>query len=452
MEHAETQLAAPRADSSLYDLDHQTTFSAAVQKVIGNHPTDVEAWGVDNLELIKLSYDATNKLKQSRQRQTEFFKRLCKLLSMAQAKYYSAELSELRRGTISLYREGESKVDLRLNMRALLINKIAEKTGLDLQQFPVYYVFSTNASLETSIDFERVKVQREKFISKITQRALSWSTAIKDGHSKIDQEMTRMIIKLWMTNTNLNQQEMIFNLRLRGLTNILREASDWFEAWLLNSAIKLRLTGEGMAQQSEIDFYDMLAQLEQQQLSSAISLKDFHDYMIYRQNVEQGITPISLTSELRECEKALIEKIDIPAVTLLSDIEEKLDRMYISLQAQQNPLDAELGDIAPGKLVEAVQGLFNLIGENKIPKDLRTDMEYFDQLLYEADLFPRLSRKRGQIMIQRTLELLRARREDRALLVVGGFHQRAIIRELEKNRQVSWELIVPKINMDLIKL
>ena len=451
VEHAETKLTAPPSDASLDDLVQYTSVSAAVQKLISDHPDNVEAWGVDNLELINLSYEAMNKLNNSKQRQGEFFKRLCEFLYKAQAKYYSSELAELRRGTINLYRAGKSKVNLPLNMRASLINKMAENINLNLQQFPVYYVFATNASLETSIDFERVKVQREKFMSKVTDRALSWCASVRAGNSEIDKEMTRMVIKLWMTTTNLNQQEMKFNLKLRGLTNVLKEASEWFETWLLNSAIKIRLTGKGFARQSEIDFYDMLAQLEQKQSSSILNLKDFHDYMLYRQNVDQGITPISLASEFRECERALIEKFDMPAVTQLSNIEEKLDHIYIALQAQQNPLDAELGDIAPGRLIGVLQDLFNLVDNGKIPRDLRDDVNFFDQLLYEADKFPRLSRQRGQLMIRRTLDLLRDRREDRALLVAGGFHQRAIIRELEKNRQVSWELVVPRINMDFLK-
>ena len=46
-------------------------------------------------------------------------------------------------------------------------------------------------------------------------------------------------------------------------------------------------------------------------------------------------------------------------------------------------------------------------------------------------------------MADRTLELMRERGEDRAMLVVGGFHERAITRALEDARGVSWSVLAP---------
>jgi hypothetical protein len=45
-------------------------------------------------------------------------------------------------------------------------------------------------------------------------------------------------------------------------------------------------------------------------------------------------------------------------------------------------------------------------------------------------------------MARRTLELMRERGEDRALLVAGGFHERAITRAFEDARRVSWSVLM----------
>ena len=451
VEHAENQVPAPPPEMTFSDLVKSTSVSAAVRKLVGEYPNLVEAWGVDDLGLIDRSYKAMHALKDSTTRQSRFFPRLCNYLYAAQSRYYTPMLAELRRGTIGMYREETLAVDFPLTVRASLMNRIAEAVGLDLEQFPVYSTFSTSASMEHSIDFERAKAQREKFISRVGTKALSWIDSVEGGHTEIDQEMTALVIRSWMTSTKLSPSELEHNLKLRGLENVLKEAADWLQSWLLESAIQIRLTGRGLANQSEIDYYNRLAQLEPRERSTTMQLRDFHRYMDYRQIVEKGITPISLISELRECEKALIEKFDQPAVTRLSRIEDLLNHMYFSLQLEQTPLEAEVIDISPGRLQEVVQDLFDLLGETRIPKEIREDLKFLDQLLSAAVDFPRLSRSRGQIMIRRTLDILRDRREDRALLVVGGFHQRAVIRELERNRRVSWQVIVPKIDFDAVK-
>ena len=94
----------------------------------------------------------------------------------------------------------------------------------------------------------------------------------------------------------------------------------------------------------------------------------------------------------------------------------------------------------------AMAELERITGQRLSP-GLADPVARLNQALEAAGRFLDYSRRRSRQMVERTMSLLEQRREDRALLVVGGFHSRAVTRALDDYPDVSWAVVMPAVDV-----
>ena len=150
----------------------------------------------------------------------------------------------------------------------------------------------------------------------------------------------------------------------------------------------------------------------------------------------------NLLDEISSSVREVCAKSTPPKGAGLWQIEERLDWLFRALCLEVPANEAEVADLTLGRFTEIVEALLALAGQ-PLSGDMRAQLKNLDQMLGTADEFLRLSWERGSLMATRTLDKLEELGEDRALLVAGGFHTRAITQTLERTADVSWSVVAP---------
>ncbi len=437
VEGSDTQLAPLTRRQSVEELiNSNSQVSAGVLHLQQSDPGLIEVFGVDEMTMNRRSQTAMITVLQNASLREKVFSVLRPVLAAAQKRCYGDAVARLRGGSLKLM-----SADLSINQQTALIKKSAGEVGLDLNDYPQVRRFDEIRLKEKQLRYWLVRIQMAIFVRRVHQRIFSWYKFVGKNQLEINLEKAKPVLEYWMEATGIAPEELDQNVTRRGLESVLLECKRWFENWISAST---RQRGVSSGEGSHVYLEEMI-RLALRLDVDFFGLRDFREYVAI--NRDTASLKLGLLDEIAVVSRELIGRLPNPDSMALFELEESLDLYYRALRFELTPSDAETAEIDPGKFASLITDLEKLAGM-PLPPDIRTDVEGLGRILAEAELFLKLSRQRGDHMVQRTLELMHERAEDRAVLVAGGFHGRAITRSLEDSHGVSWSVLAPTPDLE----
>lgn len=438
VEGADTELQSDARRPSVTHLVERTAndVSAGVLSLL-NGTLDIEAWGIDDLELKRRSEIAQMRVMSVWSERDQAFAEIRRLLRTARGRWYPPEFSRLREALVLVGVHGD-----RTSLAALLslVKEGAASSRVDVRAFPVIITAEDISKLEDRIDLKRARKEWASFIERILNRMHAWYRPAGANQVKINLEKAQPLIEYWMEATQLTAEEFNQLVELRGLEDVLRSCKQWFDAWAFQKAIRHAHSGPlGNAEFNE----------ELMRLALRIDVRYF-DLSHYREFVALSRMRDTarldrLKTDISVCCRTIVDKLHSQQAARLLEVEEGLHELYLALGLEMGPDVFEISDVRSGKLIPLLGDLCELSGV-PLPGQVESVCNALDGMVDTARELMQCSRSRGQHMARRTIELMRERGEDRAILVVGGFHTRAVTRMLEEYGQVSWSVVSPRFD------
>ena len=417
-----------RAPQSVRDLiGNGTPVSAGILSLQQTEPDLIDVCGVDEMKANHDSQRAMIAVRQSAAVSEAGFGALRPLLSKAQARCYGPDVAAVRSAMLGVYGS-----PLPLARQHTLLVKAIANAGIDLGRFPLVRRFHEMRSKEAKVSAWRAKTQMVRFVSRVRQRLFNWFKRAGKNQVEIDLEKVKPVLQYWMEVTGLTPAELDANAERRGFESVLLECKRWLESWLTEEAQR-----QG-AQGTSFVYFEELMRIALRLEVDYFDLRDFRELIAINRDTDS--LKRGLLDEMVVASRALVASLPSPDAAKFLELEERFDLFWRALHLAVPPGEAEAAGIDAGRLQPLVDELVRLAGE---PLPPAVNLAPLDAALGEAATFLRLSKQRSQHMADRTLELMRERGEDRAMLVVGGFHERAITRALEDARGVSWSVLAP---------
>jgi hypothetical protein len=405
--------------------------SSGVLSLLNTGDVPVEVWGVDDMEAIKLSYGAMAAVRSLLGTRDRVFAGLRPWLRRGQDKLYPKALSKALAGELSMYVESIPLVE-----RAKALKEAAGDLRLELKDFPALRRFLEIADIEKTIDAGRARQQTVTFVERLTQRLHNWYSVVGPNRVHLDLAKAGPIIEYWLETTGQSKTEFEQKIRSGGAEQAFLALKDWIDAWLIEKAMHRGPGGQST-------FYEEMMRLALRLDVTYFDLMDFRKGVAI--NRDSSGLKVTLPDEISEASRWLAGKMPSPEAQAFWESEKELDIMFRAMGLALPPADAEGADISPARFEALLKDLSGRIGQ--APPLATSELRGLGPSLEGAGDFVRLSRGRSLHMVERALELMRAASADRIVLVVGGFHERTIVRELEDHREVSWSVIVPKVEL-----
>ncbi len=388
----------------------------------------MEVWGVDDMELNRRSHVAMAAVRQHAATRDRAMAAIRPLLLEAQRKCYGDDLGALRRSALMLYGERAE-----IGQVAILIRRAAAEHALDMHRFPFLRRFLSIQEREKKISGWRMKLQAARFVTRVRTGMYGWFKRGGGNVINIDLQKVKPVLEYWMDATGVTAEELDAKVEQRGLESTLLELKQWLEERFIRQARR---------QAEDASFHVVYEEMMRLALRIGVNYFDLGHFreVIALKRDAVAVTALGLFDETEVASREVVKNLGRPEAAELMEIEDQLDLYWRALGLAVAPGDAETATIAAGRIAPLLVRLAHLAG---LPVPRSPDLLRIDEVLGDAADFLRLSKERSQHMARRTLELMRERGEDRALLVVGGFHERAITRALEDARRVSWSVVMP---------
>jgi hypothetical protein len=222
---------------------------------------------------------------------------------------------------------------------------------------------------------------------------------------------------------------------------VLQNVEQWLTQWLLGSAVSFRI---GRLEASL--FYEELIRLALCLEVDFWDLRDFREYVAYVRMSSQMDT-IALLHELADARRLLMDKAGSPEARELYAVEWRLSTLYDAMRCALTPERAEVSAAEPGALIDAADRLFSLLGRGP-EKEVEERIRRADGLLASALKYTACNLERSRRMSVNALRFLEESRDDRMIVVTGGFHARNLTRALERRRDLSWYIVHPKMDLN----
>jgi hypothetical protein len=315
--------------------------------------------------------------------------------------------------------------------------------GLDPGDFPQLSAFEAAAAVEGRLTrplVDRIEGERETLVRRLVAATTGWTGAAGDAGGP-DVPAARRGLRFWATTHRTGRRELEHHMRKQGVGVVLRNCNQWVYDWLVGAAV-----GARAGELDQADLYHDLVRLALCAEVDVADLRAFREYAAYVR-LSRGIDATALELELTDARRALARSCG-PAAAALFDLGERLQGLRRALACALTPWDTETALAEPGALAGAAGELAALAG-TELPNDFRASVASLDGLLAYSRVYTERNLARGAAMARRATDLLRASRDDRMVIVAGGFHARAITRSLERGRTVSWYAIAPVVkNLD----
>lgn len=426
VEAADGPLAPSRGRTGISQLIGSEQVSAGVLSVL-NAGAAVDVIGVDDLSAITPSHHAMMVISGARPARDAVFTAVRAMLESAQRKAYGADVAELRRSRLSVY---EARTPLA--RQAQVIRAAARSTGLDLAGYPLVERFLALSEKEGTVNAIRAAAQQEEFVKRVTARVHGWFTVKGGNQIEIDLAKATPVLAYWLEETGQTLEEFTGSLGRADREAAFLACKEWFDGWFTSQAAL-----------GSHQFYESLMRLALRLEIPYFDLRDF------RQSVAQSrdgdAIKSGLDDEMSDVADALVYASNGGD---LLDVEARMDVVYRMLSLAVPPKDAEARVAEVTTLADLVADLGALQSSQAAPPPSAADVAALEPVLDEARNFLSFSRQRSDHMVAQTMELMRRRNEDRAVLVVGGFHSRAVRRALEDYPDVSWTVIMPQVDVD----
>ena len=429
VEAAEGPVQPSRGRTDIAQLIGSEQVSAGALSVLNGGRVTVDVWGVDDLTAVATSHQAMMRVSAARVAREAVFAQIRTMLLVAQKDRYTGALAELRRARLGVYGERAS-----ISHQALLVRDAARLSGLDLSGFPLVERFLTVSEKEKSVDAARAARQQEEFVRRVTGRVHGWYSVKGKNEIQIDLEKAAPVLAYWLEETGQTLEEFTGTLGRADREAAFLACKEWFDGWFSVTA----------AQGASHAFYEALMRLALRLGIQYFDLRDFRESVALARDAET--LKSGLDDEMMDVADALV---NTDSGIALRDVEERLDVVYRMLSLAVPPRDAEARVAQITTLADIVAELASLpSARERVETPSAADVAALEPALESAREFLVLSRQRSEHMVARTLELIGDRREDRAILVVGGFHSRAVRRALEDYPDVSWSIIMPQVDVD----
>jgi hypothetical protein len=432
VENADGRLTPDPSLKTVREIVPVREVSAGVLSLVNTGEVPVEAWGVDDMGAIQKSYAAMGTVQSLLGARDQVFAALRPWLRAGQQKLYPKALAKALAGELSMYAE---KVPLA--ERAAALDEAASGLGADLKDFPALRRFIEIAGIEKTIDAARSRQQTAVFIERLTRRLHSWYQVAGKNQVNLDIEKAAPIMEYWIETTGQSAAELEQKFKSGGAEPVFLALKQWIDAWLLEKAMSPGAGGPS-------GFHEEMMRL-------ALRLDvPFFELMDFRKSVAIGrdvaALKVTLPDEISEASRSLAGRMPSPQAAAFWQGERELDLMFRAMGLAVPPGEAETADVSASRFFGVLKEMADLVGQAP-PPGAASGLERLGPSVEAAGEFLRLSRGRSRRMVERALELMRDASADRIVLVVGGFHERAIARELEDRREVSWSVVVPSVEL-----
>lgn len=429
VENADGPLASDSSMTAVADIIRVKEVSAGVISLLNSRSTAIEVQGVDDMGAIRESYGAMSKVQAGLPARDDAFGSLRPWLRKAQEKLYPPPLARAFSGALSVHASS-----LPIGQQAAALNEAATGLGMELKGFPALRRFLQTAAAEKTIDERRPAQQMKIFMTRLTDRLSNWHKKVGRNQVQLDLEKVQPILEYWLETTGQSAEEFEQKLRLGGAEPVLLALKRWIDDWLVEQALA-QAGGPGpfieelmrLALRLDVPYFDLL------DLRRSVAMQ--RDFPRLKE---------TLSDEITECGRWLAESLGPDASACYHALRE-IDLMFRALGLAVPSAEAESAEIGGDRLMALIDDLSRRVGQAP-PAGVLDKMRALAPGLDGAADFLRLSRQRSRHMVERMLDLMRDQSADRLVLVIGGFHQRAITRALEDHRYVSWSVIIPSLD------
>jgi hypothetical protein len=406
--------------------------SAGVLSLLNAGDVAVEVWGVDDMDAIQRSYTAMAAVSSRLGTRDRVFAALRPWLRRGQEKIYPKALGRALAGELSMYADR-----MPLTERAKALKNAAAGLHLELKEFPALRRFLEISDIEKTYDAGLAQKQMAVFIQRLMERLHAWYKVVGPNQLSLDLQNASPIIDYWLETTGQSRAEFDQKINSGAVEPAFRALKEWIDAYLIEKAVQQSAGGPAA-------FHEEMMRLALRLRVPYFDLLDFRRSVAVQRDV--GALKVTLADEISEASRWVASKMPSPEARTFWEAERGLDVMFRAMGLAVPPDEAESAVISPERFASLIKELAAMIGQPSPPAALG-ELDTLGPGLVGAGEFLRLSRGRSRHMVERTLELMRGANADRIALVVGGFHQRAIVRELEDHREVSWSVILPSIEV-----
>lgn len=428
VENADQELTPEPGEVNVERLIQTRSVSAGLLSLLNSPGARIEVWGADDMMKVSESQDCMEQLLRLAPAREAAFGSIREFLRELQEGVYPLPLAKLRRLQLKLYAEPGG-----LTEQAGWLREAAASFGVPLRDFPALSRFFDMQSSEKQINAKRAEAQKAEFIKRVMNRIHGWYAVGGKNRVNIDLKKVEALLEFWMEKTNQPAAEIAKRIDLGGAESVFLSMKEWYDNWLLELA--RRQSGSGA--------YVLFEELMRFCLRSGVT---YFDLLDFRRSVaiqrDMAMVKSRLADEIADCTEAVARKLDPAQAGRFRALEDEIDGVYRALALGVPPEEAERADLRSETLSEMLAKAAN-IGRCPVPRRVEEAGQAVGPALEASAHFLRLSRERGERMVNRTLELMEQRKEDRAVLVTGGFHHWAITRTLEDHPQVSWSVITP---------
>lgn len=411
--------------ASLVAADSQV--SAGVLAALRGRPDDLEVWGVDAMDRVAPSQVAMVHVLAGRERRDRALAGLREVVRRAQRAAYPSGLAQIRYAELSIAETRPSLAE-----RADRLRAEAERSGMELAGFPWLRRFVEIRREEKRVRTRTVERQQVRFLERLAEGLFAWAR-VEGNRVTVDPARLQPVLEYWFEKTGTTRSELDRRVAAAGWEPPLLELRAWIQGWLATSARRAQGAGSHV-------FQEELMRLALRLGVPFFDLRDFRRSVAMSRDLEA--LKRTLPDEMAAATRALVERSSARARELW-ELEERLDWLCRALHLEVPADDAELAGLNESALLEIVEALAG-IGGSPIGPDLRVSIAGLEDLLASARTYLAHSWERGRHMAARTVELLEELGEERAVLVAGGFHTRAITRTLEDEPDASWAVLYPQ--------
>jgi hypothetical protein len=394
----------------------------------------VEVVGVDDMEIVRRSRACWAHAERGAAARDRIFGHIRKLLVECQNRFYPPQLRKLRRRGLGMYVQGE----FNLIESVKLLHELAGRREKFLVDFPRARRFHRILLGERERIDRAVLQEREEFVKRINEAALGWFKYTSEREVQVDWDKAAAAIEFWAMNMEYTQQDLERIVNAAGPASLVDNCIQWYRWWMLERAAELEPRQQ----------YKLFEDLMRFALYAGIpfyDLRALRKYMAYLRDAD-GLAHMGLLEEITEATRMLADGLGAEASALFRT-EEVFEELYAGLRLTLLPHHADPDGLSVEVMEDALAGFARMVD---LPRFM-TEPSYLADLkdpLTGASGYVRHSAERSRLMAERTIEALGRRRQQRAILVTGGFHEPGIRWALEEVEDLTWSVVSPNIDFD----
>jgi hypothetical protein len=410
--------------------NHRGETSEGVLRAQRALPEKMKVVGVDEPQLLAKSDAAVGKVRVQSKEVRQLFDLVVPVLNRAQERLYDPRLRRNRLEQLRLYGGHGS-------LRSALAELCAAALELQIPRalYPSVWTYRRLQRIENTLDFALVEAQRLEFVNRIAGGLGGWiSVSGPTATANVEQGMP--YIAFWLERTGQGYEGFFRNLNTRGMAAVVMDCQNWFRAWMAErelSSSNAHVLMEDLIQLAmrvDIPFYDLTA---------------FRTYASYTRDAAAiRASGGLLFDEAQQLAREVALRGGEQARHLF-EVEQDLDLFFRALRLSIPSDEADSRLMTAARLSNVVSELYGCLGE-PVPALIEEAVTGIEPSLAGAREYMDSSNDRGRAMVRRALDTMKREARRTAILIVGGYHQRAITWKLEEDRNVSWSLLLPQLD------